>query len=345
MIYCLLLNSYLTLVWTDWRNSETLGQRINYDSFNWFNDGGWEELFIVGTAFRIGVFKALKNGPLSLHELAVKIDADKRALKVFLGALSNSDYVIEAEDQFSISTEIKNKLADEDSPDFLGYSVSHSFRLAERWITLPTVVRSGKPFQGDRFSETVKGFVGAMDVYARITAKRVVDICFELNPDIIKMLDIGGALGTVSKLFAQIGIKTTLFDTPDVIEITSKELADLENISFEAGDFNEDLPAGEFDLVYLGNVTHIYGPEKNKILYKRVADRLSAGGMIAILDFVRGISPSAPYFGVNMLVNTESGGTWTVDEYTEWLKAAGFSDIDFHNVDNRDQQLVTAKLA
>lgn len=322
-----------------------MDSKINYDSFNWFNDGGWEELFIVGTAFRIGVFKALKTGPLSLEALAENINSDVRALKVFLGALAGSDYIINSEGQYSISTEIKNKLADEESPDFVGYSVSHSFRLAERWLTLPEVIKTGKPYEGDRFSETVKGFVGAMDVYARVTANKVVDICLELNPDIKKMLDIGGALGTVSKLFAEKGVAATLFDTPSVIEITSKELEDHERMSFEAGDFNEDLPEGRFDLVYLGNVTHIYGPEKNKSLYKRVADRLSESGMIAILDFVRGVSPSAPYFGVNMLVNTESGGTWTIDEYTEWLKGAGFSDIVFHDVENRDQQLITAKLS
>ncbi len=319
-------------------------QNINYDSFNWFNDGSWKELFIVGTAFRLGIFEALKDGPLSLDSLADRINGDKRSLKVFLSALAAADYLENNEEPYSMAADIRSKLADETSPEFIGYSVSHSFRLAERWLTLPTVIKTGKPFEGDRFSETVKGFVGAMDVYARVTAERVVDICLEIDPGIKKVLDIGGALGTVSKLFVEKGIKTTLFDTPDVIKITSKKFAGNESMSFEGGDFNEGLPTGKFGLVYLGNITHIYGAKKNKALFQRVADRLSSDGTIAILDFVRGVSPSAPFFGVNMLVNTENGGTWTVEEYTEWLEAAGFHRIVFHDVDKRDQQLITARL-
>jgi hypothetical protein len=77
------------------------------------------------------------------------------------------------------------------------------------------------------------------------------------------------------------------------------------------GDFNEGLPEGPFEAAYLGSVSHIYGPEENQALIERVAESLSSGGLIATRDFVRGISKGAALFGVNMLVNTESGNTYS----------------------------------
>jgi hypothetical protein len=49
----------------------------------------------------------------------------------------------------------------------------------------------------------------------------------------------------------------------------------------------------------------------------------------------------AALFGVNMLVNTVNGGTWTLGEYSEWLNAAGFYDVDLQSSGGR--QLLLAK--
>jgi len=45
-----------------------------------------------------------------------------------------------------------------------------------------------------------------------------------------------------------------------------------------------------------------------------VSQVLVPGGRIAIIDMVRGTNPFASVFGVNMLVNTSNGGTWTLDQ-------------------------------
>jgi len=106
------------------------------------------------------------------------------------------------------------------------------------------------------------------------------------------------------------------------------------------GDFTEEVFSGQFNLTFLGNICHIYGEEENLLLFKRVHDSLQEGGRIAILDFVRGVSPRAELFGVNMLANTKTGGTWTLDQYTNWLKVAGFSQVKMHDIDGR--QILTA---
>ncbi|MTV48711.1 hypothetical protein GJ688_06925 [Heliobacillus mobilis] len=66
-----------------------------------------------------------------------------------------------------------------------------------------------------------------------------------------------------------------------------------------------------------------------------VHQSLMPGGRIAILDFVRGMSPIAELFGVNMLVNTKNGSTWTLEQYTEWLEEAGFGAVRVRGNENR----------
>ena len=75
-----------------------------------------------------------------------------------------------------------------------------------------------------------------------------------------------------------------------------------------------------FDIVFMGNITHIYSEDVNRSLLMRVSRLLNKGGMVAIEDFVRARSPYADMFAVNMLANTQGGGTWTEKQYRKWLK-------------------------
>ena len=58
---------------------------------------------------------------------------------------------------------------------------------------------------------------------------------------------------------------------------------------------------------------------------------LAPGGRIMIRDIVmesdRIAPPEGALFAVNMLVATASGGTFTIDEFTEDLQASGFRDV------------------
>ena len=57
---------------------------------------------------------------------------------------------------------------------------------------------------------------------------------------------------------------------------------------------------------------------------------LTPGGRIAVRDIVMDPCRTRPVqgalFAINMLVNTESGGTFTFDEYAADLRAAGFEN-------------------
>jgi len=313
----------------------------NYHSNHWYESGSWHELMLVGAAIKLDIFISLAQAAQGADALAKKLGLDKRATSLFLSALEEANYLIREGETYALTKPAMKMFGDKTSRAYLGWSVLHSWRLAQRWLTLPEVLATGAPVPGDRFSESVEGFVRAMDVYAAPTAEQAVNVCLSQAPLAASVLDIGGATGTISKAFADYGLTATLFDLPNVIDTIKDEIsAAFPRIKPTGGDFNESLPKGPFDIVFLGNVTHIYGPEMNAALYKRVFDALAPGGLIAIQDYVRGRSPSAPGFGINMLVNTTSGGTWSIEQYTDWLTAAGFGDIQLLDLAARDQQIV-----
>ncbi len=316
----------------------------DYHHSNWFEPGGWQELALVAAAIKTRVFEHLADTGETAPDLAKVLNLDKRAIKVTLGALEALGYTSSEDGRHTLSPRALERFGNPQAPAYLGWAILHSWRLVERWLTLPAVLETGIPIAGDRFSESVEGFIRAMDVYAGATAAEVADICLGIMPGAASVLDIGGATGTLSKVLAKRGLTATLFDRPGAVRVIEAELArDFPAIELVGGDFNEQLPGGPFSIAFLGNVTHIYGADKMRVLFQRVAAELAPGGLIAILDFVRGRSASAALFGINMLVNTETGGTWTESEYRGWLIEAGFSDYEVRDLAARDQQLILAK--
>lgn len=56
---------------------------------------------------------------------------------------------------------------------------------------------------------------------------------------------------------------------------------------------------------------------------------------------IKGIGAFPALFAINMLINTDSGGTWTYGKYSNWLEDAGFSVLPFTEIEGR--QLIMAK--
>ncbi|MEW6425085.1 MAG: methyltransferase [Bacillota bacterium] len=168
----------------------------------------------------------------------------------------------------------------------------------------------------------------------------MAEFCLAGLPAGARVLDVGGGPLTYARAFAARGAAVTVLDLPEAVAMMEATLTPGGNIRLVAGDFNVALPEGPFHLAYLGSVCHIYGEQENRALFRRVADVLAPGGRIAVVDFIRGRHPFAAVFAVNMLVNTQTGGTWTWEQYAGWLAAAGFGDPKLTEVAGR--QVITA---
>src|SRR5215207_8401105 len=305
---------------------------------------GWQETVILGCAKQEGILEAIAGKSSSAEEVAKELGASSRAIYALLSALADLGILAEDENKFRLLAEHRGRLLDRFHPDYAGGLVVHRFELIRKWGRMPEILKTGSPIedepeQGPEGKET---FIYSMRRLAKPGVRAVAELLLSRLPENPYILDIGGGPGTYAEAFTEGGARVTVFDLPEVIELMKDHLT-AAGISAVGGDFNEGLPEGPFDAAYLGSVSHIYGPEENQALIQRVAGSLAPGGLIAIRDFVRGISEGAALFAVNMLVNTESGNTYSEEEYRGWLSAAGFEGIEVLPIPERDTHFILAR--
>ena len=299
-----------------------------------------EELLLAGAGVKSGFFEVLRSGPKPLHRVAAEIGADSAALGRYAEALGHLGYVELNDGVVRLTATAREMLFDPESANYIGYAFMHAYVRLKTWLNLPEVLKTGTPPPKEHSPERLRYFMDAMREHARPVAAAVVALCLEdLSPP-LRLLDLGGGPLNYAVPFARRGVAVTVQDMPGVVELMRPLVPPSLEIKMVAGDFNHSLAPGPYELAFLGNITHIYGPAENRALFARVARELVPGGRIAILDYVRGLSGRAPYMGVNMLVSSASGGVWTVDEYAAWLASAGFGGPVVKNID--DRQLLLA---
>jgi SAM-dependent methyltransferase len=299
-----------------------------------------EEFLIAGAAVKAGIFEALKNKSLTQQELAAATGSDQRALWIVAEALVSLGYIEYETGKLKLTETCFSILYDKSSPDYQGVSFMHSWYLFSKWLELPEILKTGKPATKSESFEEKRSFIEAMSSYAEEDAAEIAGYCLKGLPSGTRVLDIGGGPLTIARAFALKGAEVTILDLPEVIEMMEPELDPGLSIKMVQGDFTSGLPDGPFTLAYLGHICHIYGEKEIKKLFLDVAGKLKEDGRLVINDFIRGAGPYPAVFAVNMLVNTDSGGTWTFEQYKAWLEDAGFKVDPYEEVG--DNQLIKA---
>ena len=82
------------------------------------------------------------------------------------------------------------------------------------------------------------------------------------------------------------------------------------------------------DYAWVSAIIHQHSREHNRALFAKVFAALERGGRVGVRDIVMDASRTRPVFGalfaVNMLANTDSGDTYSLEEISADLQAAGF---------------------
>jgi hypothetical protein len=144
--------------------------------------------------------------------------------------------------------------------------------------------------------------------------------------------------------------RATIFDLPDAVEQARRRLAGTEfeqRIDLVAGDFYLDALPPDADYAWVSAIVHQHSRAHNRDLFKNVHTALVPGGRIAIRDIVMQPDKVQPQegalFAINMLVNTQTGGTFSFDELAEDLQAAGFAEPQLRIEDPAMNSVVEAR--
>ncbi|MDP2841295.1 MAG: methyltransferase [Candidatus Methanoperedens sp.] len=303
------------------------------------------KLVLIGSALKTGIFSALIEEK-DIDTLTCELNADKRAMYIVLEALCGMGYVQKKKDKYIIAKSARH-LFIKGGDEYVGGYLPHFMNKIKAWLELPLIIKGEKP--GRKKPENIGVFMNAMASRPDAIVEKVVDECLKRKKDARNVIDLGGGPGKYSRAFVNRGLKAVLFDMPETIDHVSREfrLSGIKDLTLKKGDFSnhefvKEFKEHSFDIVFMGNITHIYSEDENRKLLLRVGKLVKKGGIVAIEDFVRERSPSASMFAVNMLASTESGGTWTEAQYREWLNGAGFSGIEVIDLDGIEKQLITA---
>ena len=315
-----------------------------------------EKLLVLGAALRAGLIDAIDvPGGRTAEQVAATVGGDIHACGVLLHALTSLGVAEETGGSFRLTPLgrlhlVEPPTGDPVPPELERSSLLHQLHKFEGWLRLPEIVAGNRGHSRVKEPERLRSFVRTMGEGDPAVPQEVVTRCLAYaregdDPrEPRDMIDVGGAVGHMARAFADRGLRATLFDRPDVLPEAREFLgAGAEGIAMEGGDFNVSLPAGPFDLAYLGNVYHIYGPEKLQALTLRVFEALRPGGVICVRDYVWGRSPRAAMFAVNMLQATAEGGVWREDQYRAWFDAAGFEDVRIVDLERSPNQLILGR--
>ena len=205
----------------------------------------------------------------------------------------------------------------------------------KEWSRLTEVVTSGIPVdsQEPETPEYRRSFTWAMHHRSQEPAQQVAK---QVSMKTVRsLLDLGGGPGTYALAFLKANpqLQATVMDRPaalEVAQILAKQASVESRLSLQAGNFINDKIAGTYDIVWYSNVLHIYSPPENLKIFRKIRRALKPGGRLIIQDTFlqdpQGLRPlETNLFAVTMLLYTDTGNTYPLQDVRTWLHKAGLN--------------------
>jgi len=288
---------------------------------------GFRPARVLLTANNYRIFDHLQK-PLSAQTISGKINANLRATEILLDALTGIGLLKKRHNHYR-NARIASLFLVSKSPSYQGDIISHTDNLWKNWSGLDEVIKTGKPY---RTARNHKAFVLGMHNIASLKVKAFIKMIGLKG--VKTALDLGGGPGTYATEMSKKGVRVTLFDSPETIEV-AQEIIKKERckpIRFMQGDFLTDDIGSGYDLILISQVLHAYSVKDNRCILRKCKKALNdGGGRIVIQEFP--ISNDRIYplqsalFSVNMLVNTEGGRCYSPKEIRGWLNDIGLKGI------------------
>jgi ubiquinone/menaquinone biosynthesis C-methylase UbiE len=297
----------------------------------------YRKAVVLLTAAECGLFDYLiQNTAITREEAARHFGWEQRGTEILLNALCALGYLEKKQNRYRISSGFKDIFSRQKFP-LLKEWLHHEWRLLNRWVYLPQVLETGKPYrepQKKTIHRNHRNFILSM-AHREKENLSILLKSINLNGH-HHLLDLGGGPGlfaaTLAEKYPQ--LKATVFDTPETRSLALQffnQSPAKSRLRFKGGNFLSDRLGKGYDAALLSSVLHIYSPQDNRELLRKIYLALNPGSQLIIRDFLLNPQKTGPLIGmlfaVNMLINTERGNAYTFNEIKSWLREAGFKDI------------------
>ena len=304
----------------DFANSQILDASIEYDFFTWIHKG----------------FQ-------SAEEIARQAGTDPRATRIVLDSLPALGLVEKRSGRYSL-TPMAAMFLVRGKPSYIGDFRHVALALWDGMAHLKETLKTGKPRSrmdtGSELQVWEKLVLGIIAI-AEPVAKALCDILkIGTERKGIRVLDVAGG----SSIFGMTIVardptaQVTQLDWPNVNAVAKKANQErgLEGkIRFIDGEHHTvPIETDYYDLVIASNFCRFESPKGNQELFAKARSALRRGGVFVVNDFVPNEERTEPTFALRFsvytLTHTPEGECWTLSQYSEWLKKAGFESIQTH---------------
>ena len=289
---------------------------------------------VVFTAYESGLFDNLSGSDgKTADQVAADLQLSNKGVTRLLTALCALNIIKKKQELYKVSKGFK-PLLNSESDDYLGGMFDHEIHLYKRWSRLLESVKSGQPVKKTNKKRSVqdtKRFINAMETLGRRSSPKVINkLKLKDNQHI---LDLGGGPGVYMESFftKRPQMKVTLFDQGETIRYAQKRLAThpfYDRMFFKEGDLLKDGYGKNYDIIFISNVIHIYGPDKIFDILKKCHTALKPKGRVFIKDFFLNKQRTGPefssQFSLHMLLSSEDGECYSISEMLALLERSGF---------------------
>ncbi len=293
---------------------------------------------VIQTAVRLDVFSLLAEKPLTCAELAQRANVNERGLELLVTALAALKLLTRQKNGLVSLTAFAQEYLCQQSEGYLGHIIAHYANLLPAWAKLTEAVRQGSPQASAEMESSPREHRNFLLGMHNIASLQVAKCASNIDLSGRKyLLDLGGGPGSYAVEFCRLNseLKATVFDQrhsePIAAEIIGQSGLE-ERLNFIGGDFFKDsLPEG-YDVLWVSQIIHAYGPLECAELFVKAVQAAAPKALIFVQEFFLDDDYNGPefpaLFGLNMLANTTSGQVYSPSDVSEMLKKAGAGNIE-----------------
>ncbi len=308
-------------------------------------------------AVDLDVFTAIHNGAQTAQSISASVGASERGIRILCDYLTIMGFVTKAGNRYELTRDSAVFLTRQ-SPAYMGTTLEFlcTPELLRNFSVLSETIRRGAV---SAESNTVADsnpmwvqFARAMVPMMMPAAHAIVDILDVHSASSLRVLDIAAGHGMFGVTIAQRNPRAEVVavDWAPVLTVATENAK-----SLGVADRYRTIPGNAFDVDYgtgydvalLTNFLHHFDKDTNISLLRKVAAAMKTGGRIVILEMVpnedRVSPPLAAGFALTMLAGTPSGDAFTLREFEQMLKAAGFGHPAVHPLPGPETVIVALR--
>jgi len=294
--------------------------------------------FAMLAGMELDLFTPLRDGPLSVEQLAGAIDVQAIKLRPLLYALVVAGLLIVEDDLFSNTLEADHYLV-RSKPAYLGGLQELTSSNWSRILKTAGTIRAGGPLEEydyhDNSQDEMVALFRGLYPGAVADAARLIDR--HDFSTVSTLLDVGGGSGGLAIAMTQANphLKATVVDLPLVTPITRQfvEEANAANrVEILTGDAIRDSLSGSYDVIVARHIIQVLSADDSRALLSNLATVLKPGGVIHLVGWMLDDSRVSPQImvGYNLVLlnGYKDGQAYTEQEHYDWLAEAGFVDFE-----------------